>query len=113
MLARAGGAVVLPDAACTAEGLAAVVEPMLADRDHLGDMGRALVALARPDAAAAVAELAARHALPLPGDRVSLLSGGWPRRLPVGRRLVGERSPDREGTAKTEPVQAHRQTADG
>jgi UDP-N-acetylglucosamine--N-acetylmuramyl-(pentapeptide) pyrophosphoryl-undecaprenol N-acetylglucosamine transferase len=111
MLARAGGAVVLPDAACTAEGLAAVVEPMLADRDHLGDRGRA--ALARPDAAAAVAELAARHALPLPGDRVSLLSGGWPRRLPVGRRLVGERSPDREGTAKTEPVQAHRQTADG
>jgi UDP-N-acetylglucosamine--N-acetylmuramyl-(pentapeptide) pyrophosphoryl-undecaprenol N-acetylglucosamine transferase len=113
VLAGAGGAVILPDAACTAEGLAAVVDPMLADRDHLDDMGRALVTLARPDAAAAVAELAARHSLPLDGDR---RSGGRLRRRPAGRRLVGERHPDPQETAKGDPVQAHpapRQTADG
>jgi hypothetical protein len=106
----------LPDPACTAEGLAAVVEPMLADPDHLGDMGRALVTLARPDAAVAVAELAARHALPPPGGRASLLPGGWLRRLPLGRRLMGERPPDPQETAKGDPVRAHRthqHTADG
>jgi UDP-N-acetylglucosamine--N-acetylmuramyl-(pentapeptide) pyrophosphoryl-undecaprenol N-acetylglucosamine transferase len=116
MLARAGGAVILPDAACTADGLAAVVEPMLADRDHLDDMGRALLALARPGAAAAVAELVARHALPFPGDRAGILSGGWRRWLPVGRRLAGEGPPDPQGTATEDPVPArpaHQQTAEG
>jgi UDP-N-acetylglucosamine--N-acetylmuramyl-(pentapeptide) pyrophosphoryl-undecaprenol N-acetylglucosamine transferase len=68
VLTRAGGAVTLADADCTAGGLAALLEPMLTDRDGRCRMGRAAGELARPEAAMAVAELAARHALPAPAD---------------------------------------------
>lgn len=63
VLTRAGGAVTLADADCTAEGLDALLQPMLADRDRRCRMARAAGALARPEAATAVAELAAHHAL--------------------------------------------------
>ncbi|MBO0893560.1 MAG: hypothetical protein J2O39_04210, partial [Acidimicrobiales bacterium] len=62
VLTRAGGALTLADADCTAEGLAALLEPMLADRDRRCHMGRVAGGLARPEAATAVAELASRLA---------------------------------------------------
>jgi UDP-N-acetylglucosamine--N-acetylmuramyl-(pentapeptide) pyrophosphoryl-undecaprenol N-acetylglucosamine transferase len=64
-VADAGGAVVLPDAECTPERLAAEVDGLLADADRLAVMGKAAHALARPDAAdrvAALVEAAAAHA---------------------------------------------------
>lgn len=60
--AARGAAVVVPDAECTAERLAAELEPLLADPDKLESMGRAALALAQPDAADKVAQLAERHA---------------------------------------------------
>ena len=53
----AGGGVLLPDAECTAERLAAEVEALLADPGRLALMGKAAHALARPDAAERVATL--------------------------------------------------------
>jgi undecaprenyldiphospho-muramoylpentapeptide beta-N-acetylglucosaminyltransferase len=63
-LAERGGAVLLPDAECTAERLAAELEPLLADPARLDAMGRAAHALAQADAADRVARLVERHALP-------------------------------------------------
>ena len=60
--AARGAAVVVPDAECTAERLAAELEPLLADPHKLEAMGRAALALAQPDAADKVAQLAERHA---------------------------------------------------
>jgi len=53
---RAGAAEVIPDAELTARRLAAAVRALLADPDRLEAMGRASAALARPAAAAEVAE---------------------------------------------------------
>lgn len=63
--ADAGGAVVLPDAECDADGLAAAVEPLLADPARRSVMARAARSFARPDAAmrlAAMVEESARAA---------------------------------------------------
>jgi undecaprenyldiphospho-muramoylpentapeptide beta-N-acetylglucosaminyltransferase len=57
VLAAAGAAVLLDDAACTPEGLAAEVEVLLADRSRLAGMAVAAASLGRPDAAARVADL--------------------------------------------------------
>jgi UDP-N-acetylglucosamine--N-acetylmuramyl-(pentapeptide) pyrophosphoryl-undecaprenol N-acetylglucosamine transferase len=111
VLARAGGAVILPDTACTAEGLATVLEPMLGDRDRLGEMGRATAGLARPSAATAVAELAAHHALP---SSVEGAGPRWPgrrRRLPEGERPVGEQPWGPQPTAGAHPT--HQQKPGG
>jgi UDP-N-acetylglucosamine--N-acetylmuramyl-(pentapeptide) pyrophosphoryl-undecaprenol N-acetylglucosamine transferase len=61
-LADRGAAVLVPDAECTGPRLAAVLEPLLADPVRLEAMGQAAHALARPDAAARVAEVVERHA---------------------------------------------------
>ena len=63
-LARVGAAVVVPDPECTPEGLAAVVEGLLADPGHLEAMGRAAKAVGRPDAAAAGARVVEANARP-------------------------------------------------
>ncbi len=52
---RAGAALVIPDAELTGPRLAQEVGRLLADPARLGAMGRASAALARPDAAAAIA----------------------------------------------------------
>jgi UDP-N-acetylglucosamine--N-acetylmuramyl-(pentapeptide) pyrophosphoryl-undecaprenol N-acetylglucosamine transferase len=62
---RAGAAVVIPDAELTAPRLAQEVGRLLADPARLQAMARASAALARPDAAAAVA----REALQASGTR--------------------------------------------
>jgi UDP-N-acetylglucosamine--N-acetylmuramyl-(pentapeptide) pyrophosphoryl-undecaprenol N-acetylglucosamine transferase len=54
-MARAGAAIVIPDAELTAARLAQEVGRLLADPARLQAMARASAALARPDAAAAVA----------------------------------------------------------
>jgi UDP-N-acetylglucosamine--N-acetylmuramyl-(pentapeptide) pyrophosphoryl-undecaprenol N-acetylglucosamine transferase len=54
-MARAGAAVVVPDAELTAPRLAQEVATLLADRSRLSSMARAAEQLARPDAARAVA----------------------------------------------------------
>jgi UDP-N-acetylglucosamine--N-acetylmuramyl-(pentapeptide) pyrophosphoryl-undecaprenol N-acetylglucosamine transferase len=54
-MARAGAAVVVPDAELTPARLAAEVRALLADRARLGAMAAASAALARPDAAARIA----------------------------------------------------------
>src|SRR5205807_8406402 len=56
-VAEAGGGVLLPDADCTPERLAAEVDALLADAARLTVMGKAAHALARPDAADRVADL--------------------------------------------------------
>ena len=53
--ARAGAAVVVPDAELDGPRLAHVVGELLADPDRLASMGRAALALARPDAAQRIA----------------------------------------------------------
>ncbi len=60
VLAAQGAAVLLDDAACTPQLLAAVVDELLADPTRLASMRRAAAALGRPDAAARVAELVVR-----------------------------------------------------
>ncbi len=57
VMADAGAAILLPDADCTAEGLAALIEPLLADRAALDAMSVAAVGMARPDASSALAAL--------------------------------------------------------
>jgi UDP-N-acetylglucosamine--N-acetylmuramyl-(pentapeptide) pyrophosphoryl-undecaprenol N-acetylglucosamine transferase len=61
---RAGAAVVVPDRELTAERLAREVGELLGDAGRLRAMGRASAALARPDAAQAIASelVAAAHA---------------------------------------------------
>jgi UDP-N-acetylglucosamine:LPS N-acetylglucosamine transferase len=61
-LVDAGAAVLVPDAECTAERLDAELTALLADADRLRGMEQAARALARPDAAARVAELVDAHA---------------------------------------------------
>ena len=63
-LAEAGAAVVLPSAGLAAEPLAGELGALLADRGRLAAMGRAARSLARPDAAAAIAERVERLAGP-------------------------------------------------
>ena len=63
-LAERAAAVLVPDAECTPERLAAELEPLLADAARLDAMARAASALARPDAAERVALLVERHARP-------------------------------------------------
>ncbi len=61
-LVDAGAAVTLRDEECDGARLAEVVNELLADPERLGAMGAAAAALARPDAAAAVATLVQAHA---------------------------------------------------
>lgn len=61
-LVTAGAAVLLPDDRCSPGELAAVLEPLLADPERLGAMGRAARSLGRPDAAERVAEVVDAHA---------------------------------------------------
>ncbi|CAN5852626.1 undecaprenyldiphospho-muramoylpentapeptide beta-N-acetylglucosaminyltransferase [soil metagenome] len=57
-----GGAVLVPDDACTADRLATELESLLADPERLATMAAGLGDLARPDAADRVADLVERHA---------------------------------------------------
>ena len=63
-LVQAGAAVMVPDHELTAERLAAELEPLLGDPGRIATMGKAALALARPDAAERVAALLERHARP-------------------------------------------------
>jgi undecaprenyldiphospho-muramoylpentapeptide beta-N-acetylglucosaminyltransferase len=61
-LVSAGAAVLLPDAECDGERVAAELDALLGDGDRLAAMGAAARGLAHPDAAARVAELVDDHA---------------------------------------------------
>jgi undecaprenyldiphospho-muramoylpentapeptide beta-N-acetylglucosaminyltransferase len=61
-LAEAGGAVLVPDGELSGERLAAEVDALLADEDRRRAMAEAAGTLARPDAAAAIADLLEEHA---------------------------------------------------
>ena len=61
-LARAGGAILVPDADLDGDRLLAEVTPLLDDRVRLAAMGAAAHTLARPDAADRVADLVEEHA---------------------------------------------------
>ena len=61
-LERAGAALMLPDAECDAERLDHLVSELLAAPSRLEHMSASARALARPDAAARVADLAEAHA---------------------------------------------------
>lgn len=65
-LVDAGGAVLVRDAELDGERLAREVDGLLGDADRWAAMAAAARAWARPDAAAAIAELAATHARPAP-----------------------------------------------
>ncbi len=69
VLERAGAAVVLADAACTAAGLADTLDRLLARPAVLEQMSRAASAAGRPDAAAAGARLVEEAARCAPGAR--------------------------------------------
>jgi UDP-N-acetylglucosamine--N-acetylmuramyl-(pentapeptide) pyrophosphoryl-undecaprenol N-acetylglucosamine transferase len=69
VLERAGAALVLSDADCTAAGLTAAVEALLADPGRLDAMGRAAAAVGRPGAADAGARVVEENALPDASDR--------------------------------------------
>lgn len=60
--AAAGAAVLVPDAECTPDRLAEVLGPLIEDKGRRERMAGAARLLARPGAAAAVAELVQRHA---------------------------------------------------
>jgi UDP-N-acetylglucosamine--N-acetylmuramyl-(pentapeptide) pyrophosphoryl-undecaprenol N-acetylglucosamine transferase len=64
VLAAAGGAVVIPEPELTPERLTAEVDRLQADPAALAAMSTAARLVGRRDAAAAVAELVERHALP-------------------------------------------------
>jgi UDP-N-acetylglucosamine--N-acetylmuramyl-(pentapeptide) pyrophosphoryl-undecaprenol N-acetylglucosamine transferase len=61
-LVTAGAAVLMPDAECDGERLAAALDALLADADRLAAMGQAARGLGHPDAAARVAELVEANA---------------------------------------------------
>ena len=63
-MVEARAAVLVPDADCTGERLAAELEPLLADPARLEAMAAAASTLARPDAAAGLADLVERRRLP-------------------------------------------------
>ena len=67
-LAKVGAAVMLPDPECTPDGLATVVDGLLADPGHLDAMGRAAKSVGRPDAAAAGARVVEANARPGAGS---------------------------------------------
>ena len=62
VLAGAGAAVVVPDAALDGARLVTEVDGLLGDADRLSAMGRAAASLGRPDAAERVADLVEEHA---------------------------------------------------
>jgi len=62
VLVRAGAAVVVADEDLDADRLVREVEPLVEDPERLAAMGRAAATLARPDAAARVADLVERWA---------------------------------------------------
>ena len=57
MIVDAGGALLLADRDCATDALDALLTPLLADPDRLARMGAAARTLARPDAAARLADL--------------------------------------------------------
>jgi UDP-N-acetylglucosamine:LPS N-acetylglucosamine transferase len=61
-LAEAGGAVLVPDAELSGERLAAELDALLGDDERRRAMAEAAGALARPDAAGAIADLLEAHA---------------------------------------------------
>lgn len=61
-LEAAGAAVVIVDSEFDGQRLGRIVDELLADPDRLSAMGAAAAAMARPDAAAAVAALADEYA---------------------------------------------------
>jgi UDP-N-acetylglucosamine--N-acetylmuramyl-(pentapeptide) pyrophosphoryl-undecaprenol N-acetylglucosamine transferase len=62
VLVKAGAAIMIPDAECSAERLEAELGPLLSDPDRLAAMGEAARGLGHPDAACRVAELVDAHA---------------------------------------------------
>jgi len=60
-LERQGAAVLVPDAECSADRLAAIIEPLLADPGRLENMGEAARRVGGPGAAGRVADLVERH----------------------------------------------------
>lgn len=60
-LVNAGGAFVMSDAALTAPGIEALIDPVISDFERLDDMRRAATSVARPGAAMAVADLVMKH----------------------------------------------------
>jgi UDP-N-acetylglucosamine--N-acetylmuramyl-(pentapeptide) pyrophosphoryl-undecaprenol N-acetylglucosamine transferase len=64
VLEQAGAALVLADAECTGDRLAALLDCLLAHPEGLDQMGRAAAALGRPDAALAGARVVEEHARP-------------------------------------------------
>jgi UDP-N-acetylglucosamine--N-acetylmuramyl-(pentapeptide) pyrophosphoryl-undecaprenol N-acetylglucosamine transferase len=62
VLVAAGAAVLIPDAECDGERLAAEIDDLLGDVDRLAAMGAAARRLGHPDAAVSVAELVQAHA---------------------------------------------------
>jgi UDP-N-acetylglucosamine--N-acetylmuramyl-(pentapeptide) pyrophosphoryl-undecaprenol N-acetylglucosamine transferase len=73
-LVDGGAAVLVPDAECTGERLAAEVGALLADPDRLEGMSRAARAMARPDAADRLADLVEAAA----GNHLSAATGKTP-----------------------------------
>ncbi len=69
VLARAGAAVLVPDADCRPDSLGPTIDRLLDDPDALASMGRAAADLGRPDAAAAGAAVVETYARPLTGSR--------------------------------------------
>jgi UDP-N-acetylglucosamine--N-acetylmuramyl-(pentapeptide) pyrophosphoryl-undecaprenol N-acetylglucosamine transferase len=68
VLEKAGAALLLADAECDAEALAAELDRLLDDPNRLETMGRSARALGRPDAAAAGADVVEANARPARGS---------------------------------------------
>jgi UDP-N-acetylglucosamine--N-acetylmuramyl-(pentapeptide) pyrophosphoryl-undecaprenol N-acetylglucosamine transferase len=68
VLEKAGAALLLTDAECDAEALAAELDRLLDDPNRLETMGRSARALGRPDAAAAGADVVEANARPARGS---------------------------------------------
>ncbi len=71
VLERAGAAVLLPDAECTGDRLAAILDDLLADPSRLAARGSAARAVGHPDAAEAGARVVEANARRVPADRVA------------------------------------------
>jgi UDP-N-acetylglucosamine--N-acetylmuramyl-(pentapeptide) pyrophosphoryl-undecaprenol N-acetylglucosamine transferase len=70
VLTDAGAGVLVPDEVCSAERLGQALEGMLGDPGRLAAMEEAAAGAGRPEAAAAVAALVERWALPRPSTPV-------------------------------------------